>query len=110
MPKSLDIKKIFASLIKRPTPRYEHGVFNPERDWLRISVSLFIFVLVIGAFNFYLFFRINRGDVFLAAQESIKVETLDRTALRNIIDAFTKRAERFSQLLDTPPEYQNPIL
>src|SRR3989344_2284838 len=101
--KNLHLKKLLSFVKTHRSLDYDHAVFNAARDWRIVLISFVIFVLVVGAFNFYLFFRINRGDVFLTNPESAKIETLDRTALRQIIDTFEKRAERFSELQETPP-------
>jgi len=106
----INIKKIFKKLFQRRVYSYSHNIFNPQRDWATIFIVFSISLLGVGIFNFYIFYQINQGSGFLIESLLTRVETIDRTTLRTIIDVFEERSEKLSDLQLNKPASTDPTL
>lgn len=104
------IKDFLKGLFKKQTYDYTHETFNSRRDWSTILVGFIVLVLIGLSFNFYLFLRITAGDIFEAQPGSVEAKTLDRKAIRDIIDIFDKRAVGLEEIKDTPLSVPDPLL
>ncbi len=110
MPEKLGIKNIFKKTGYKKTFHYVHGMFHPRHDWA-ILIGGFIVLVILGSmFNFYLFLRINAGDIFRTKVGAINVETLDREAIKGMINLFEEKARHLQELKSSPIKVTDPLL
>ena len=104
----INIKKILNTLSRKRPYHYEHSILTPRKDWAVIFSAFIFFVIAITAFNSYIFYRIDKGEGFLIDLPFMKVETINKTTLQNIIDVFDTRAEKLSNLKSDKPLNPDP--
>src|SRR3989344_775596 len=97
-------------LSKKKTYDYTHETFDSRRDWSAILVIFIILILIGGSFNFYLFLRITAGDIFEAQSDPVQTKTLDRKAIRDVIDSFEKKAADLEEIKKAPPSVPDPLV
>lgn len=109
--KKINYKKIlkqFIALFKRKPFDISH---SPESDWKWLLI-FFIFANIISAtLNFYMFQRINRGDIFTVEEDmSTQVDTIDRKGLLEVIQYFEEQKERLNNLAEEKTQVVDPSL
>ncbi|MCK5059941.1 MAG: hypothetical protein KAR00_02225 [Candidatus Pacebacteria bacterium] len=108
--KKVDIKKAVGIHFRKRLCHYEHNIFAPCRDWAIIFVVFSFFIISITVFNFHIFYQVDKGKRFFIDLALMKAETINRTTLRNIIDVFDTRANKFSDLKSNKPLNPDPTL
>jgi len=81
-------------------------VIDPYKNWMTM-VSIFILIVIyISISKFFLFYQITSDDYSFISRglEEISVDTIDRSALDEVLTLFKLKEDRFNNLLSNPPE------
>lgn len=93
------IKDFFRSRMKKIHKNGNRDNLDANRVW-KITIIIFITInLCVIVLSLYLFFQINKGEIFNIAQDSqISVDTISRDLLRDTISSFEKMSSEFEEL------------
>ena len=92
------------------------GVFfgfgtSPIADWKIICVSTTILVIISVLVSLYVFFMINKGEIFLAEKpEASSSESLNEKLLERIIEHYRGKASEFERIKSFQTEYPDPSI
>lgn len=76
-----------------------HALWPTESIWMWALISFTVLNLLVLAWSFILFLRVNTGDVFAVAPvESQPTETLNRAELKELLDELEQRRVEFNAL------------
>ena len=101
--------KKFTKLIPKRHPGFY--AVNPQRDWKRIVVGFLAIVLISLAIHGYIFWKINKGEIFLAnGVNEENVQTIDRTKLKQLMDYYDSREARLAGLHASTTPMRDPSL
>ena len=90
------LRKIRHTFTKKPERNYDR---NPERDWLLILLYSSIACLAIAILDGYIFYKINRGELFNSIPTvASTVPTLNRTLLKQEIDFYKNQSTAASAI------------
>ena len=84
---------------------------NPFTDW-KIVFFVASFLIILGfAFGALTFYRVNNGTLYdMEQRKVIKVTTLDRKALSDIIEFFSLKEAKYNSLKQQRDFYVDPSL
>lgn len=73
--------------------------FDPKRDWKIIIFSFTGLSLLLAGFSGYLFFKINRGEIFTSGQQNTSTnQVIDKKLLDDTVARFETKKARLSEL------------
>lgn len=105
------IKSILQRL--RPGRRSESMTVQYGRDaradWQLVFIIFFVLNLISFVANIFVYAEINKGEIFQTPQQSISsVHQISRAELRDAIDFFDTKKERFEMLQSMPLSIASP--
>lgn len=84
---------------------------NPYTDWKIVFIFSFFLMIASMVFGVYLFNQINRGQLFdVEKKRPGAVTTVDRNALKNIIQTFNDKEAAFIRLQQEKERYEDPSI
>jgi len=84
---------------------------DPYQDWRTLVIVSCIVVLVFLFFSVSIFRQVNKGEFFMSLKkEEVRVDSIDRTALKNTLDAFANKKLLFQNLRFHPLHFDDPSL
>jgi len=81
---------------------------DPLKDWKIILMFFSSMVLVVIALTGYLFYEINRGEIFRGSQKVNRPRTLERSALEGVINEYNDRESKLIDRKIYQPETIDP--
>jgi hypothetical protein len=75
------------------------GLFDAKRDWKIIIFSFTIVALILAGFSGYLFFKINKGEIFTAGgQNADSTQVIDKKLLEDTVARFEAKKATLLEL------------
>ncbi len=85
------------------------GVINPNRDWKLLLLFFAILNGIVVLLSVYLFFQINKGEIFLVeSQSSASVNIINETLLNETLLMFNEKAGAFEDVQTMKPTLPDP--
>ena len=85
-------------------------LMHPLRDWYVLLVLFIISLIVLLGLGGYLYVSVVRGDLYAGSGEvKSRLDTIDRSVLRETTLFFEGQAEEFEELRKNPPEVLKPF-
>ncbi len=73
--------------------------FDSKRDWKIIVFSFTGLAFLLAGFSGYLFFKINRGEIFTSGQQNTSVnQVIDKKFLDDTVARFEAKKARLGEL------------
>lgn len=102
---SYNIKKLMSQYLPHREAGRMSGHANVYFHWKLMFGGVLILNTLILFLSLYLFLGINRGDIFLVEQnQEIRIETIDRNMLKDIVAAFETKKTLFESSKLSPPD------
>lgn len=83
---------------------------RPHFFWMLLLLMTSIIILISCIFGFFLFLRVNKEPAIPSSDSFGKVETVDRNKLSGILEYFSKREQKVSEILSAPVPLVDPSL
>ena len=85
-------------------------IMHPIRDWYVLLVLFVILVIALLGLGGYLYLSVVRGDLYAGSGDvKSRIDTIDRSVLRETTLFFEGQAQEFEELRKNPPEVLNPF-
>ena len=109
------IKNNITKFFKKKNRQHGTGIAvyisNPKHAWKTIIYVFVVLNIGIIFFNGYLFLEISDGDIFKIEQDVIiKIDTIDRTLLRETLEVFDGMEMELEELKKNRPSIIDPSL
>lgn len=93
------IKDFFRSRMKKIHKNGNKDNLDANRVWKIIIIIFIVINLCVIVLSLYLFFQINKGEIFNIAQDSrVSADTINRDLLHETISSFEKMSGEFEEL------------
>lgn len=84
---------------------------NPARDWTVLFSVGVIGVLVLAIFSLYLYFQINKGELFLVAKKVEGAEQIfNKTRLKETVEFYESKEKKFEDIKNSENRIADPSL
>ena len=103
------LKHSFKGLLKKK-PKVMHRK-DPHGDWNKLLLFFFIASLAVIAVDGYLFYKINRGEIFILEKDDfVKNDTIDRAKLERLNAHYNGQATALYERTVNEPDVIDPSL
>lgn len=108
----MDLEKI-KQILKKYLSFFKFGKKHTHakiyHHWEIILISFLILNIFVLGFSVYIFLKINEGGIFLVEQsQEVRVDTIDRGALKELIESFNIKEALFEDRTTSAPKLPNP--
>jgi len=102
--------KSFKAKISSVINRDKQGLTIPAyRDWAIMVIAFFLFSFLAAGVGFYLFLRVNSGEIFVVENRDISLrQTIDQAILDEVIEVYGAKEETLEELLSKRPHVIDP--
>jgi uncharacterized protein (DUF2062 family) len=87
----------------------ESSGLNLNSYWQTAVCSLFVVVILLSIFGYSLFMSINKEPAVIGG-ESGKVETVKKERISNVLEYFSLREQKSSEIFNSPAPIVDPSL
>ncbi len=86
-------------------------VISPEQDWKFIVLSFFVLALLLGALSTFLFFKINKGEIFNTEQKvQGEGSRIDSQKLSETVGRFEAKKANLLEFEQNKKSFPDPSL
>lgn len=90
---------------------FKNLAYNPYEDWRVIVLVSGLVTLILLSYSVRMFMQISQGDFFVGGnKKEVRVDTIDRTALKETLDAYTLKKVNFEDLKIHPIHFDDPAI
>lgn len=89
----------------------EKIVGNAKRDWVIVLILFFLWAVLFSIVGIYLFFQINKGEIFIVVPDDTQLETtISRENLENVLKTYEDKETLLRNYRDNTPNIIDPSL
>lgn len=85
-------------------------VFNPNLYWRIALFCMLIIITLSSFFGYHLFTQINQEPVLPVAQDDGQIPTVDKDRILKVLQYFSIREQKSSEILNSPSPVIDPSL
>ena len=101
------IKSSFSSFFDRDKSKY---AIEPYRGWVTVFSLGVLLCLIFAGVGGYLFWEINKGDIFVVGEPSSSLPAINRSMLEGVVAENKERAQKLEGLMQVRPQIVDPSL
>ncbi len=99
------------TIFKRHSHSASHDLFNSRRDWKYILLCAGSLAIALGVLSGYLFFKINRGELFLPQPRTDEQSVLvNETVVHDTVRRFEEKRALFEDTQKSSVSSADPAL
>lgn len=83
---------------------------NPDICWEFVLIIAFVLVVLSFVFGFYLFRQVNKEFASLSVDTSERPKTVSKERLEKILEYFSEREKKSTDILNSPSPITDPSL
>ncbi|MCX6747767.1 MAG: hypothetical protein NTW98_02370 [Candidatus Nomurabacteria bacterium] len=107
----MDFKSLATKFLnKKRELKKSSWVINPDIYWRYLIVLSAVLMVVLFAFAFYLFSNINSKNVEEENVNVVRLQTINKERLDNVIEYFSKREKVSENIIRLPSRVIDPSL